>query len=319
MFVTTDVAGGSEIWWSPIDGGPQQRLLTVPFDIGRLTSGPGGLLAAEYNVGRFNLATPSADGSPTIIDPANGVTWSPAFAPDGSLAMGSNRAGEQGVWLMRPGGRGRLLLSSKSAFPNQIAWSPDGAVFAYVLYDTSASVRIATAAGQEVGRIPVPGTDAGRPAWVAGGRSLVFPVRDAEGWRIWRLDLGRSERPRPITGYGWASVRADGDELYGVRSSRPGVWRIGPPAVQISGAIALTASDAWTIFRHRVIYPDRIHLDHPRLLSDPIDGGPRKVFADLPNAAFGIDFAIDPHTGVPVYVDAVATDSDIELFHLSHR
>ena len=50
-----------------------------------------------------NLARLSAAGSPEIIDQANDGTWSPAFAPDGTLAMASNRAGEQGIWLMRPG------------------------------------------------------------------------------------------------------------------------------------------------------------------------------------------------------------------------
>jgi hypothetical protein len=93
VFVDVDVTGSSELWSFPIDGGAGKRLLTVltPVDMGRLSSGPGGLLAAEYNTQRLNLATLSAAGTPEVIDPANYVTWSPAFAPDGTLAMGSDR------------------------------------------------------------------------------------------------------------------------------------------------------------------------------------------------------------------------------------
>jgi Tol biopolymer transport system component len=319
VFVTVDAPGGSALWWYPIDGGPGERLLTMPFEIGRLSSGPGGLLAAEYNTGRFNVATRSATGSPQIIDPANGVTWSPAFAPDGTLAMGSNRAGDPGVWLMRSGGHGRLLLRATAGSPTFIAWSPSGASFAYVTNEKSPNVDIASAAGEELGRIRVPGTDADQPAWTADGRSLVFPVRDARGWRIWRADLGRPDRPRPVTGYGWESVRTDGDVLYGVRSTEPGIWRIGPPAVKLTDQFDIHQYESWSIFRDRIIFADPAHLDHPRLLWVPLGGGPERLFADLPNAASVVDFAINPRTGVPVYVEEVSKDSDIELLHLARR
>ena len=319
VFVADAARAGSTLWRYPIDGGPGERLLTMPFEIGRLSSGPGGLLAAEYNTGRSNLATLSAAGSPEIIDPANGATWSPAFAPDGTLAMGSDRGGEPGVWLMRPGGHGRLLLRAPAGCPCSMTWSPSGASLAYVTNEGSPSVRIAGATGEELGRIRVPGTDAGKPAWMADGRSLVFPVRDAGGWRIWRADLGRPDPPAPITGYGWESVRTDGDVLYGVRSSEPGIWRIGPPAVRLTDQFGIYQYESWTIFRRQIIFVDPTRLDHPRLLSVPLDGGPQRPFADLPNAATGTDFTINPRTGVPVYVEEVSKDSDIELLHLARR
>ena len=319
MFVAVKETEGSALWWYPIDGGPGERLLTMPFEIGRLSSGPGGLLAAEYDTGRFNVATPSAAGSPQIIDPANGATWSPAFAPDGTLAMGSDRGGESGVWLMRPGSHSQLLLRATAGCPCFMTWSPNGAIFAYVTNEASPSVRIAGASGEQLGRIWGPGTEAGKPAWRADGRSLAFPVRDAGGWRIWRADLGRPGRPWPITGYGWESVRTDGDVLYGVRSSEPGIWRIGPPAVKLTDPFDIYQYEAWAIFRRQIIFADPTHLDHPRLLSVPIDGGPQRLFADLPNAATGTDFAINPRTGIPVYIEEISKDSDIELFHLARR
>jgi hypothetical protein len=157
------------------------------------------------------------------------------------------------------------------------------------------------------------------------GRSLVLQVRDARGWKLWRADLARPDRPAPITGYGWSSVRIDGDVLYGVKSSEPGIWRIGPPAVKLTEGFSIAPQFAnvierdWSIFRHKIIFTDPAHLDHPRLLSVPVDGGPQRVFADLPKSAFGFDFTINPRTGAPVYVEEVSYDTDIELFHLARR
>jgi Tol biopolymer transport system component/DNA-binding winged helix-turn-helix (wHTH) protein len=321
VFLEVDVPGHSELRSYPIDGGSEQRLLTVlsPITTGRLSSGPGGLLAAEYTTGRFNLATLSADGSPQIIDQANDGTWSPAFARDGTLAMASNRAGEQGIWLMRPGGPSRLLLNVKGDGPCCFAWSPDGASFAYIVGDGPPTVRVVTAAGQELARIRVPGTDVGVPNWMADGRSLVFPVHDAGGWRLWRAELGRPDRPAPITGYGWASVRTDGDVLYGVKASEPGIWRIGAPAVKLTDRFSVVRPGNWLIFKHQIIFADQARPDHPRLLTVPVDGGPQHVFADLPKADPEVEFAIDPRTGAAVYVEKVSVDTDIELLHLARQ
>ena len=324
IFLEADAPGRSDLLWYPIDGGPERRLLTIlsPINIGRLSSGPGGLLAAEYNNVRYNLVTLTAAGSPEIIDPANGVTWSPSFAPDGTLAMGSNRAGEVGIWLMRPGGPSRLLLLTPKSVPCCFIWSPDGAYFAYETNERSPSFRVVTAAGEEIAHIQVPGADAGQPAWMADGRSLVFPVRAAGEWRIWRAELSRPDQAAPITGYGWRSVRTDGDVLYGVRSSEAGVWRIGPPAVKLTGGPSIAQQGAWSIYRHQIIFPDPTHVAPLRLLCVPDGGGHQRLFATLPKAAaagYDINFTIDPRTGVPVYVEEVTHDIDIALFHLARR
>ena len=319
VFITAGAREDSAIWSFPVDGGPGERLQSLPIDIGRMSTGPGGLLAVEYNTVRLNLATPSSSGQPDIIDPANGRTWSPAFAPDGTLAMGSDRAGEEGIWLMAPGGRGRLLLTTGEACACSIAWTPDGSKLAYVSNEGAPVVHIVTAAAAEVVRIRVPGIEAGQPSWLSNSRSLVFPARDGGGWRIWQADLDQPDRPRPVTGYGWVDARTDGDVLYGVRTSQPGIWRIGPPPLKVSDDYPFPQQGAWTIFHHQIIFADPTRLDHPRLLSTPITGGPRRVLADLPKSSVGADFAINPRTGAPVYVEEVGADTDIELFHLARR
>ena len=319
VFITAGAPEDGAIWSFPIDGGAGERVQSLPIDIGRMSSGTGGLLAAEYNTVRLNLATPSATGPPEIIDPANGRTWSPAFAPNGTLAMGSDRGGRNGVWLMRPGGEGRLLLGTGDACACAIAWSPDGTNLAYASNEGTPVVHIVTAAAAEVARIRVPGTEAGQPSWMASGRSLIFPVRDSRGWRIWQADLGQPDRPKPVTGYGWVDARTEGDVIYGVMASQPGIWRIGSPPRKATDDPPVLPEGAWTIFRHQIIFPDPTRPGRPRLLAVPIGGGPRRVFADLPKANLGVDFAINPQTGASVYVEKVSGDTDIELFHLKRR
>jgi DNA-binding winged helix-turn-helix (wHTH) protein len=77
---------GSEVIAYPVDGSPPYRIYASATGISNLSVGGGGLLALESNVIRKNLAraSPTPISQPDIIDPANGLTTSPTFAPDGT-------------------------------------------------------------------------------------------------------------------------------------------------------------------------------------------------------------------------------------------
>ena len=299
---------------------------TVPMIVERIGFGRGGLLAAEIIAGRFNAARPPGLGgsAPVVVDPASGKTWSPAYSPDGALAVVSDRSGAAGVWLSRSGAPARLLMDLGAGSGHGLSWSPDGASLAFsAAHGGTVSVRVVGQAGEERANIPVFGVGAGRPAWGANGRSLVFPVRDGGGWRLWRADLARPARPWPITGYGWAAVRAAGDTLYAVRSDRPGVWRLGPPARLIAAGFSGRSREAWTIYKNEIVFSeDGAAAQGPwrrRLLSVPLSGGPARPFAAVPGATYETDFAIDPRSGTPTYIAVIIADTDIELFHLARR
>ena len=102
--------------------------ITTATNVGHLATGAGGLLAMETDTSRQNLAragaTPTAQ--PDIIDPANGKTWSPTFAPDGTLAFLSNRSGTNADLAHEAGAAPSLLYDGGLAPLFRLEFSPDG-------------------------------------------------------------------------------------------------------------------------------------------------------------------------------------------------
>ncbi|MGI9170666.1 MAG: TolB family protein, partial [Caulobacteraceae bacterium] len=295
---------------------------TVPVVAERLAFGRGGLLAVEIVANRFNAVRPPGAGgsAPEIVDPANGRSWSPAYSPDGTLAVVSDRSGGAGVWLSRPGTPARLLTGLGNGSGDDLSWSPDGASLAFsAARDGKVGTSVVGPAGEERARIPVAGVYAGRPAWSADARSLTFPVRDGGGWRLWRADLARPARPWPITGYGWAAVGARGDTLYAMRSDRPGLWRLDTTPRRVAAGFSGRSPDRWTLYGNEVVFGGDGGTGRRRLLSVALSGGVARPFADLPGASRHLDFAIDPRSGKPTYIAVLSADTDIELFHLSRR
>ena len=88
--LTSNSSGiGSEIIAYPVSGDPPYSIYSTTVNVRHLAVGGNGLLAVETDPSRENLARASAKpiAQPDLIDPANGMTWSPSFAPDGTLAF----------------------------------------------------------------------------------------------------------------------------------------------------------------------------------------------------------------------------------------
>ena len=322
VFYVGETAQGISLWSYPIDGGPRDTLIGkgLPLSLRKIATARGGLLAAEYMTGHWNVVRPPKPGEtgPVVVDPANSDSSWPDVAADGTLAMGSTRSGEGAIWLQRPGEQSRMLLSYATDIPVFASWSPDGADLAFVTLGPQNYLRVVTSAGLEQARIRAPGTEVGEPAWSGDGHSLLFPVRDSGGWRIWRTDLARTRPPYPITGYGWSVVRTAGDAIYAARPDQPGIWRLNPTPKEIITSFSGRIPWAWRIFKDTIVYADESAPQGPRLVSAPIAGGAARPFANVP----GIEqwqFTIDPRSGTPVYVAAINVDQDIELFHLKRN
>ena len=110
---------GSEITAYPLSGGAPYSVYTTTINVSHLAAGAGGLLALETDTSRENLARarPGPQRQPDIIDPVNGKTWAPTFAPDGTLAFLSNRSGNNAVWVMKPGAAPRYAVRCRSCAP----------------------------------------------------------------------------------------------------------------------------------------------------------------------------------------------------------
>lgn len=310
-----------------LDGG-DESLFTSPLMIGRMSRSANGLLAAEMDTYRSNVvvAPEKAGDPPQFIDPANNETSGLTFAPDGTLGMISNRSGDYAIWLMRPGKPASQLVSFGQLKLMTLAFSPDGKrIAAALLIRGGTELRILSAGGTETARIPIASPEIGYLQWLPDGSGLVFPIRDATGFRIVRLDLKAPDKVTPLSDYGWVAVRLHGRDMYGVRPDRPGIWRIADKPVLVVHGFSPTRFWQWGIVGDELVWPDASDRSHLRLRAKPLSGGPDRIFAETPG--FGDDtaagesgeFAVNPQNGQLVYTSAVQADSDIYLLRLTRQ
>jgi Tol biopolymer transport system component len=321
VFVETKHDRDFALWALPIDGGAPTRILSSPDDVGRLSSGPHGLLAVEITQGYDGLARPprTIGGGPDFLAPERGSDISPDIARDGTIAMTADRPGGAGLWLMPKGGTFRKLIgiNAQAVAYSEARWSPDGSRIAFTAPMGDAfGIRIITAAGSDIATIRFRGSSLNTPAWSADGRALIFPGRDAQGWRLWRVDLARTGTMTPISGTGWEYVRTRNNAIYGVRDGGPGVWRIDGVPRRITPKPGPDASNLWTIAGDEIAYVDRPSGEQSQILAQPIDGGPARVMAQVPEYCWCAGFAVDPVSGTVIYPAALGQESDIELLHL---
>lgn len=310
----------NSVWAYPADGGRPIHLLSGPLQMGRVATGPKGLVAVEVNTEVFNLATPPQrpGDEAQILDPSKAVDGAPAFGSDGTLAMVVLKGGESGIWIRRPGQSLRELIHLPAgAYVDGPSFSPDGSKLAFPTgSDGRFSIRVVSIDGANLASAPFWGSQISVPTWSADGSAVIFAGRDAKGWRLWRAALDHPDRLVPVAGPGWMSVQAKGGALYGVRADTPGVWRIDGVPRRITDLPRPAFSSQWTVIGDQIAYVDDPFGDPPHIVSQPIAGGPAKVIASAPRYAFDDSFAVDPTSGAIVYAAARSDDTDIELLHI---
>jgi len=130
---------GSEIWVSPIDGGPATRLTTTGDGIYHRTadwSPDGALLVFESNRmdDQATLFTmPAEGGSVTRITPVSGYEGHPAWSPDGrEIAYESSLTGVMEIFTIPSGGGAPFQVTTGSGhWPR---WAPDGRSIIYCIF-----------------------------------------------------------------------------------------------------------------------------------------------------------------------------------------
>lgn len=314
------VDGDNVIWAYPTDGQPPRHLMSGPLQMGRIATGPKGLVAVEVNTEVFNLAyAPKRAGEePEILDPAKAVDASPSFAPDGALAMVALRGGDAGIWIKRPGEALReLVRTAPGAYVDGPSFSPDGSKLAFPTGSGGRfAIRVVSVDGADIAAAPFSGSEIGVPTWSADGQSVIFPGRDRGGWRLWKASLDHPDRVTAASGPGWISVRAQGDALYGVRADAPGVWRIDGTPRRITDLPRPAFFNQWTLDGDAIEFVDDPMGEPPRILRQSIEGGKAKVVATAPRYAYDDGFAVDPKSGRIVYAAARSDETDLELLQI---
>jgi len=325
--VLASISGGSgsEVDAFPLDGHPSYRVYATALRVGRFAAGAG-VLAMVTDTSRFNFArlVSATTAQPELVDAANGYSWSPSFAPDGTLAFLSNRSGTNAVWIQKPGAVAVQLFDGGFAALHRVQFSPDGSRLAVVTDAVHAvEIRIMTPDGATLQAFTMPSNGLGLPTWTQDGKALLlFDSRDKRSWRIAADD---PTQRTPFTPPHWVGVAARPEGIFAIRADKPGIWRIdGPPK---SAPSQVTAKypvyyDPPLAFRGGdVLVPDYTGST-PRLLAQPLTGGTDRLLGYMPGAVneagfFQSPIAVNPKTGDIFYAATVGHDTNIDLLTLA--
>jgi hypothetical protein len=311
---------GSEIRAYPIDGTRGYRVYVSASHLDGLATGPGGMLAAEVDDARTNLAraTMTPRASADIIDPAAGLTDWPAFAPDGTLAFVSNRSGALALWTRKPGGQPVPLVSTGLKDIERPVWSPDGSRIAFFeAWKGDITMHVITAQGARVVSFAVPSIGFGMPNWTPDGDHLL--AFDKRVLRVVRIDLHDPDHREPVEDRFWDGALHHDGAVYSASSTKPGIWRLDGRPRLITPDYPPQRHARLAFLGDTVLLPGPREGGTLRILAQPLTGGQDRRIFYAPEAEAGTPFAVDPLTGDVLYVSEVAADTHVELLTIARQ
>jgi Tol biopolymer transport system component/DNA-binding winged helix-turn-helix (wHTH) protein len=322
VLIATASGIGSEITAHPIDGAAPYPVYAAAVNVSHLAAGMGGLLALETDPSRENLARASAKpiDQPDIIDPANGKSWSPTFAPDGTLAFLSNRSGTNAVWVIKPGGAPTLLYDGGLSPLFRLAYSPDGKYLAMpVALEDGLTITILTADGATVSSFHSPTLGFGAPTWTQDSKEVMYFDRRVVGHV--RVDITNPARRHMAAPRLWGGVFYHGGHIYAARPNEPGYWQVDKEPKLVTDNYPIKWGPPVALLGEDLLVPDFNAAEGSRILAQPLAGGPDRVLAYAPGAQAKTErqesgMAVNPKTGEVIYVAAVQSDTNIDLLIL---
>jgi Tol biopolymer transport system component len=312
---------GSRITAYPVNGEAPYRVYTTTINVSHLAAGAGGLLALETDTSRQNLARvrPDPGTQPDIVDPVNGKTWAPTFAPDGTLAFLSNRSGNNAVWMMKPGAAPAVLFDAGLAPLFRLQYAPDGTRLVLVTAGENMNIKILTADGGTVASFDAPSIGFANPTWTPDGKAVIlFDIPTA---KLVRVTIDSPSQRTPVADIPWEMLASYGNSLYSVRVDQGGIWQYGSAPRLISSKYPRDFAPPITFRGDDVLIPDFNAAGGARILSQPLTGGSDRLLGYAPGAEaqdkfFESKMAVNPKTGEVIYVAAVQGDTNIDLLTL---
>jgi hypothetical protein len=325
VLIATASGIGSEITAHPIDGTAPYPVYAAALNVSHLAAGKGGLLALETDPRRQNLARASARpaAQPDVIDPVNGKSWSPSFAPDGTLAFLSNRSGTNAVWVIKPGGAPALLYDGGLSPLYRLKFSPDGKYLAMpVAGEDGLTVTILTADGTTVSAFHSPTFGFGAPTWTPDSKDVIYFDRRALAYV--GVDVTNPARRHLAAPRLWGGIIYHGDHIYAARPFKPGYWRVDKEPRLVTGKYPSDWEPPPALLGDDLLVPDFNAAGGPRILAQPLAGGPDRVLSYAPGAMAQLGtlesgMAVNPKTGEVIYVAAVQSDTNIDLLTLARH
>ncbi|HUE62985.1 MAG TPA: TIR domain-containing protein [Rhizomicrobium sp.] len=325
VLIATASGIGSQITAHPIDGAAPYPVYAAAVNVSHLATGMGGLLALETDPSRQNLARASAKQAiqPDLIDPANGKSWSPSFAPDGTLAFLSNRSGTNAVWVIKPGGTPKLLYDGGLSPLFRLAFSPDGKYLAMpIAREDGLTITILTVDGATMSSFFSPTLGFGSPTWTPDSKEVMYFDRRVVGHV--RVDITNPARRHMAAPPLWGGVFYHGGHIYASRPNKPGYWQVGKEPKLVTDKYPISWGPPPALLGDDLLVPDFNAADGPQILAQPLAGGPDRVLGYAPGALAKTDrqesgMAVNPKTGEIIYVAAVQSDTNIDLLTMARH
>jgi len=316
---------GSEITAYPLSGDTPYHVYAATISISHLAAG-GGSLAVETDSSRENLSRALAAPAtqPDIVEAVNGRTWSPTFAPDGTLAFLSNRSGTNAIWTMKPGTASVMLYDAGLAPLFRIQYSPDGTKLAAAIARADGiTMKILTAGGGTMVSFDSPTLGYGHPTWTPDSKEVV--LFDRQVLHVVRIAVDNPASRMPIApAPPWGTVTMRNDGIFIAKFGKDGVWQFGKEPRLISAKYPANFEPPITFKGDDLLVPDFNAPDGPRILAQPVTGGPDRVLAYAPGAqaqdgGLMSKMVANPRTGEIIYVAAVQGDTNIDLLTLARH
>jgi len=323
VFVGVGGAGNQSIDAYPLDGEKPYHVYATASNIYSMAVGAGGQMALETDLSRKNLArmSPTSITQPDIIDPANGTTRSPSFAPDGSLAFVSNRSGRDAIWMMKPGAAPARLRDGDGALLRAMSFSPDGTRLTVTAVSPEhVMVKILTVEGADIASFEVRNIGVGTPTWTPDNKALVV-FDDAADCYI-RVEVADTSRRTKLPNCAWDGIVYRANGIFGDRVDKPGIWRLDGAPKLLNSKYPLRYDSLIAFRDDDVLIPEFGKSGTvPQILGQPVSGGPERVLGYAPGAAnrmidFQTAFAVNPKTGEILYTADIGRDPNIDLLTL---
>jgi hypothetical protein len=163
----------------------------------------------------------------------------------------------------------------------------------------------------------------GLPGWTPDGKAVL--VFDRHVLRTMRIPIDSSGQRGPFAPAHWVGISVRNDGIFAIRADKRGIWRIDGGIKQINTAYPSGGFyEPPLAFRgNDVLVPQYDPGNTPRILGQPVAGGPSRPIAYAPGAVsrdgFKSDFAVNPVSGEIVYTAQVSRDTNIDLLTLARR
>jgi hypothetical protein len=202
-----------------------------------------------------------------------------------------------------------------------VRFSPDGALLALASEtQETVTVRIMTRSGSGLSAFDYPSLGLGLPSWTLDSKAVI--VFDRRSLRTYRVSIDDPAQRSPMAAPHWVGIAIRQDGTFATRADTPGIWRIDQGIKQINNTYPRYYQPSLAFRGQDVLVPD-YDGSVPRILAQPVSGGPARVIGYAPGAAnqngLHTAFAVDPVTGEIVYDASVMKDTNIDLLTLGKR